>query len=92
MNIANPTLKMGVLASAAAICMSNAALADIRQGDKIGLSVSDIAKSLEINGYEIREIEVKDNRIKAEVTLEGDRLEMKIDPKTGLVTRVEDDD
>ncbi len=83
---------MGVLASAAAICMSTVALADIRQGDKIGLSVSDIAKSLELNGYEIREIEVKNDRIKAEVTLEGDRLEMKIDPKSGLVTRVEDDD
>ncbi|MCV0428990.1 MAG: PepSY domain-containing protein [Roseibium sp.] len=83
--------KAGILASTVFLCFNANAFAEIRAGDRIGLSVSDIAKSLENNGYVIREIEVKTDRIEAEVTLEGDKLEIKIDPQTGLVTRVEDD-
>ena len=83
--------KAGLLASTVFLCFNTGAFAEIRPGDRIGLSVSDIAKSLENNGYVIREIEVKTDRIEAEVTHEGEKLEIKIDPRTGLVTRVEDD-
>ncbi|MBO6508890.1 MAG: PepSY domain-containing protein [Roseibium sp.] len=87
----NRLVRLGAIAPIAFLTLGAAASAEYQPGDKIGLSISDIARGLENNGYEIREIEVKDDRIEAEVTLEGDKLEIKIDPMTGLVTRVEDD-
>jgi hypothetical protein len=83
--------KLGLLAPAALLAFSITASADYQVGDKIGMSISDIAKGLENNGYDIREIEVKADRIEAEVTIEGEKLEIKIDPLSGLVTRIEDD-
>ncbi|MES0882822.1 PepSY domain-containing protein [Roseibium sp. SCP14] len=91
MTSASQLAKAGVLASTVFLSLNAIALAEIRPGDKIGLSVSEIAKSLENSGYLIREIEVKVDRIEAEVTLEGEKLEIKIDPHSGQVTRIEDD-
>lgn len=84
-------IKLGALAPAALVAFSMSAAAAFEVGDKIGLSISEIAKGLENSGYDIREIEVKTDRIEAEVTIEGEKLEIKIDPLTGLVTRIEDD-
>jgi len=70
---------------------SYGAMAQVQQGASVGLKISEIARSLEDNGYEIHEIEVKPDRVEVEVIIEGEKLEIKVDPKTGLVTRIERD-
>ena len=67
------------------------ALAQVQPGHSVGLKISEIAQSLENNGYEIQEIEVKPDRIEVEVVIEGEKLEIKVDPQSGLVKRIERD-
>ncbi|WP_305984144.1 PepSY domain-containing protein [Roseibium sp. MMSF_3544] len=83
--------RTGLLSSAVIVASGAAAFAQIQAGDTIGTSVSDIARSLETNGYDIREIEVKNNRIDADVTLNGIKLEIKVDSTSGEVIKVEND-
>jgi|GEM_PF-3662347 len=83
--------RTGLLSSAVIVASGAAAFAQIQAGDMIGTSVSDIARALETNGYDIREIEVKNNRIDADVTLNGIKLEIKVDSTSGEVIKVEND-
>lgn len=84
-------VQTGLLASSILIGSGAIALAQIQTGDMIGTSVSEIARALELNGYDIREIEVKSNRIEVDVLQNGSKLEIKVDPRSGEVIRVEID-
>lgn len=81
--------KTGLLAAAIAIGTCSAAFAQFEVGDTLGNSVSEIAGSLEAGGYEIREIDVERNRIEVEAVLEGTKYEIKVDPQSGQVIKVE---
>ncbi|WP_422376985.1 PepSY domain-containing protein [Roseibium sp.] len=89
-----PTLRHGLVAAivpAFLVVSGQVALAQVQPGHSVGLKISEIARSLEDNGYEIQEIEVKPDRVEVEVVIEGEKLEIKVDPQSGLVTRVEHD-
>ncbi|WP_420332849.1 PepSY domain-containing protein [Roseibium sp.] len=88
LNIFSPA-KTGLLATAIAIGTCSAAFAQFEVGDTLGQSVSEIAGSLEAGGYEIREIDVERNRIEVEAVLEGTKYEIKVDPQSGQVIKVE---
>lgn len=82
-------VKTGLLAAAMAIGTCSAAFAQFQVGDTLGHSVSEIAGSLEAGGYDIREIDVERNRIEVEATLEGTKYEIKVNPQSGQVIKVE---
>lgn len=81
--------KTGLLAAVMAIGACSPAFAQFEVGDTLGHSVSEIAGSLESGGYEIREIDVERNRIEIEAVLEGSKYEIKVDPQSGQVIKVE---
>ncbi|MBG6157956.1 putative membrane protein YkoI [Labrenzia sp. EL_13] len=85
------SVQTGLLASSILIGTGAVAIAQIQTGDTVGTSVSQIAHKLETSGYDIREIEVKNNRIEVDVLLDGTKLEIKVDPRSGEVIRVEID-
>lgn len=86
------------LATAAALLATSAialpfiASAGISLGDSIGLSDEEILTGLESQGYVIIEIEREDDEVEAEATLNGVEFEIEIDPKTGLITEIEQED
>jgi len=82
-------VKTGLLAAAIGIGTCSAAFAQFEVGDTLGQSVSEIAGSLEAGGYEIREIDVERNRIEVEAVLEGTKYDIKVDPQSGQVIKVE---
>ncbi len=81
--------KTGMFAAAITLGTCSAAFAQFEVGDTLGQSVSEIAGSLEAGGYEIREIDVERNRIEIEAILEGTKYEIKVDPRSGQVIKVE---
>lgn len=89
-----PIFRSGLAAAilpAFLVLSGQSVLAQVQPGHAVGLKISEIARSLEDNGYEIQEIEVKPDRVEVEVVIEGEKLEIKVDPQSGLVTRIERD-
>ena len=71
------------------------AMAQINVGDSLGTTEQTIRAELEAQGYIISEIEVEDDEIEVEATLDGQAFEFEISTKTGSVIEVEleeDDD
>jgi hypothetical protein len=62
---------------------------EIDIGGKIGTSAADIIKVLGDNGYELHEYERDDGYIEVEARSETVELEMKIDPDTGEIVKIE---
>lgn len=69
-----------------------AASTDIKVGDVLGTSVEDVRSALVSRGYDVTEIEVEDDEIEAEVKQADVAFEIEIDPTTGAVTEIEQDD
>ncbi|MHA7772031.1 PepSY domain-containing protein [Roseibium sp. M-1] len=83
----NPALTLfsatGLLAS------TGIALAAVTAGDTLGTSEEDIRNALTSQGYTVEEIETEDGEIEAEVSLDGQEMEVVVDAKSGLVLEVE---
>ena len=58
-------------------------------GGKIGTSAADIVKVLGDNGYELHEYERDDGYIEVEARSDSVDLEMKIDPDSGEIVKIE---
>ena len=69
-----------------------AAWADLSAGDPLGKTDAEIRASLESLGYMVEEIEIEDDEIEAEVTMNGEAFELEIDPATGQVAEIEKED
>ncbi len=65
---------------------AGSALAAASQGDYVGTTAAEITESLEQQGYEVREIELE-----AKVVLDGKPYEIKLDPRTGKIVKIEED-
>lgn len=61
-------------------------------GDYLGKNHAEIAQRLKAKGYEINELETERGFLEVEITLEGVAYEMHIDPKSGRVVSIEEDD
>ena len=68
------------------------AFAAVSVGDTVGKTQEEIRTALEKQGYQIREIEVEDDEIEVEATLDGTALEIEIEPENGMVVGIEIDD
>lgn len=62
------------------------------QGIELGTTIGQVASRLEALGYFVTEMELDDGAIEAEILIEGVEFEVQVDPETGLVTSVEEDD
>lgn len=69
-----------------------AAWAGLSTGDSVGKTPDEIRTSLESLGYVVEEIEIEDDEIEAEVTMNGEELEIEIDPATGAIIEIEKED
>lgn len=57
------------------------------------LPMDQVAGQLRADGYQLREIEIDDGRYEVEATApDGRRVELYIDPVSGKILKVEDDD
>lgn len=87
--------KLIVGLAAASIAVSSVfAFANLEKGASIGKTESEIRFALEKQNYKVKEIELEDGVYEVEVILDGQEMELEIDPNTGLILEVEleDDD
>ncbi len=81
-----------IAAAAGLMLLPAVALAGLAEGDYVGSTEADITAQLTQQGYEVKEVELEDGEIEAEVVLNGETFEIEVDPKTGKVTEIEQDD
>ncbi len=62
------------------------AFAAASEGDYVGTVAAEITESLEQQGYEVDEIELE-----VKVFLDGKPYEIKLDPRTGKIVKIEED-
>lgn len=70
----------------------SAAAAAVMSGDYVGKTKAEIAESLEQQGYEVRKVEEEDGNLEAYAVLDRQRFEIYVDPQTGNVVKIEQDD
>lgn len=68
------------------------AAADVSQGSYSGKTAAEIRQQLEAQGYQVRKIDADDGYLEAHAVLNDRRYEIKVDPQTGKVIRIELDD
>ncbi len=74
---------------ATATLVPSIALAAVSLGDTVGTTEAEIRAGLVAAGYTIEEIEIEADEIEAEVTLDGQALEIEISPQNGTVVAIE---
>ncbi len=77
---------------ATATLVPTMALAAASLGDNVGTTEAEIRAGLVAAGYTIEEIEIEADEIEAEVTLDGQALEIEISPENGTIVAIEADD
>lgn len=68
-----------------------AASAAVSKGDVLGTNEKDVRAALEQQGYSVKEIEIEDGVIEAEIIAHGAEMEIEVDATTGQVLEVDDD-
>lgn len=76
----------------AALIVPGFAFAGANVGQSLGKSEADIRSALTGMGYDVQEIEIEDDEIEADVTLDGVAYEIEVAVDTGLVTEIELED
>lgn len=79
-------------AAALAIPLAFAAASPDLKGAQLGKTADEITASLKDQGYEVRKVETEDGLLEAYALKDGKRYEVYVDPATGMVTKVEEDD
>lgn len=80
-----------LLSATGLIASMGAALAAVSVGDRLGTTEADIRAALSAQGYVVEEIETENGELEAEVTLDGQELDVVVDAQSGLVLEVEPD-
>lgn len=62
------------------------------QGADLGKTSEEIAASLASQGYEVRKVKPEDGLMEAYALKDGKRYEIYVDPATGKVTKVKEED
>lgn len=80
------------LSLAAALAAGTALATNLAPGVKLGTSAQEVSSALAAQGYEVLKYEREDDEIEVYVRKDGQRLELEIDPNTGQILEVEDED
>lgn len=94
---------MGVLAAVLALAGGAAVAAGTQgagpdavaaelQGMQVGTTEGEIASALKAKGYEVSGFETEKGELEAEITRNGMEYEVAIDPATGTIVEVEQED
>ncbi|MEH6629671.1 MAG: PepSY domain-containing protein [Halopseudomonas aestusnigri] len=87
------TLKQTIVLSSIGIfTLAGVAFAHSLDGTYVGKSEIEITTLLQDQGYEVRDIEVEDDLLEAYAMKDGMRFEIYVDPNTGNIVKVEEDD
>ena len=81
-----------LLSSIGFLTVAGVALGQSLDGSYAGKSEIEITALLENQGYEVRQIEVEDDYLEAYALKDGVRYEIYVDPKTGNILKIEEDD
>jgi len=76
----------------AAALLATPAIATLSVGEKLGANEEAIKTKLEAQGYVVMEIEKEDNMLEVEVTLNGKEFELEVDPKSGAIIKIEEEE
>lgn len=80
-----------VVTATALALFAGTATAAVVNGDYVGKSKAEIAQSLEQQGYEVRKVETEDGNLEAYAVLDRKRFEIYVDPQSGNVVKIEQD-
>ena len=58
-------------------------------GAVLGTTEADVRSALEAKGFTVAEVELEDDEIEAEVSLNGKTYEIEVDAKSGAITETE---
>ena len=61
-------------------------------GTQAGKTAGEIKATLTGHGYEVRKVETEDGELEAYAVRDGKRFEIYVDPATGAVSKVEEED
>ncbi len=78
--------------AASLVMTASQASAAVTAGSYAGKTKAEIAETLERQGYTVRKVETEDGYLEAYALLDGVRLEIYVDPATGKVVKIEEDD
>lgn len=78
----------GVLSLTAGLALA----VDVTEGSYAGKDGAEITESLQAQGYKVRKIEKEDGYLEAYALLDGHRYEIYVDPQSGKVVKIEQDD
>ena len=81
-----------VLIAACLTLAIGSGLADISDGDYLGKSKDEIKQTLESQGYKVKEIDRERGLYEIDTVIDGKPYEIKVDPESGKVVNVEEDD
>ncbi|MDH3581095.1 MAG: PepSY domain-containing protein [Hyphomicrobiales bacterium] len=88
----NHTGILGIAVGAVLALSAGLAAAEVSHGTYTGKSTSEVRQQLEGQGYHVQKIETDDGYLEAYAVLNGKRYEIKVDPRTGKVIRIERED
>jgi peptidase YpeB-like protein len=86
------TSAIALLSTSSLLVAMGAAVAAVSVGDKLGTTEDDIRAALTGQGYTVEEFEVEDGKMEAEVTMDGQEMEVVVDAQSGLVLELELED
>jgi len=81
-----------VLAAALALPVSFAAASSELDGATLGKTADEIKATLTAQGYEVRKVKPEDGALEAYAVKDGKKYEIYVDPASGAVTKVSDED
>ena len=81
-----------LLFAAGAALTGRSALGAASLEDYLGKTKAEIAATLESEGYVVEEFDIEGGVIEVEATIDGIRYEIHIDPETGKIVHIEEDD
>lgn len=84
-------IRMTLAAALAALALAGTAQA-LERGDTLGTTADSVRQALAEQGFDVRKVENDDGKLEAYALKDGKRLEIYVDPKTGAVTRIKEDD
>lgn len=83
------TSAIALLSTSGLLVAMGTAVAAVAVGDKLGTTEEDIRAALTDQGYTVEEFEAENGELEAEVTKDGQEMEVVVDAKSGLVLELE---
>jgi len=84
-------LATATLAAALAL-PAGLSMAAAAKGSYAGKTKAEITKTLEQQGYKVRKVETEDGELEAYALLDGARYEIYVDPESGKIVKIKQDD